>query len=79
MTKMLPNVDYLEHNYQFEGKHFLAKVSHQQFDQGGVCNVISFATCVQKMSFVGGVQTIISTLKLWLPPKSARATTRTQL
>jgi hypothetical protein len=42
-----------------------------------VCNLISLATNMQKMNFVGGVQIIISTLKLKPPPKFERDATRT--
>jgi hypothetical protein len=41
--------------------------------------MISLATDVQRMNSVRGVQIIISTLKLELPPKFERVATRTQL
>jgi hypothetical protein len=41
--------------------------------------MISLATYVQRMNSSRGVQTIISTLKLGMLPKSTRVATRTQL
>jgi hypothetical protein len=44
-----------------------------------ICNTISLAKDVRRMSSVGGAQTIISILKLEPPPMFTKAATRTQL
>jgi hypothetical protein len=60
----------------------MAKALNQQFDPRciiHVCNTISLTTYMQKMSYVRGVQTIISIPKLGLPPKFTIDTTKNQL
>jgi hypothetical protein len=55
---------------------------YQQDDLASIIhtyNAISLARDMQKMSYVGGVQTILSTPTLKLPPKFEIDATRTQL
>ncbi len=66
---MLTNVDSCcpVQSYPFETINFSAEASHQSSNPRSIIcihNAISLARDVQKMSYVGGPQTIILTLKL---------------